>query len=141
MQDLESNNWIISDPLGNIYDINVNLIVKTPFNRNYIWIKQAELCLNGIFGKASFMFVIILLDIYEKPRRKNFTSSSYPKHLKIANQNIKWYKFLYLYFFMVPQIVFIFLRHQKGVKRKKLFLSCFSLLRIGTTRVKTMFLY
>ena len=29
MQDLKSNNWIISDPLGNIYDINVNLIVMT----------------------------------------------------------------------------------------------------------------
>ena len=32
IQDLEDNNWIILDPLGNIYDIYANLIVMTLFN-------------------------------------------------------------------------------------------------------------
>ena len=30
MQDLENKNWIISDPLKNIYEIYSNLIVMTP---------------------------------------------------------------------------------------------------------------
>ena len=29
MQDLENKNWIIIDPLGNIYDINANVNVMT----------------------------------------------------------------------------------------------------------------
>ena len=29
MQDLESNNWIILDPLGNMYEIYTNLTVMT----------------------------------------------------------------------------------------------------------------
>ena len=29
MQDLENNNWVILDPLGNIYEIYVNLTVMT----------------------------------------------------------------------------------------------------------------
>ena len=29
MRDLENNNWIIIDPLGNIHDIHANLIVVT----------------------------------------------------------------------------------------------------------------
>ena len=31
MQDLENNNWVILDPLGNIYEIYVNLTVILPF--------------------------------------------------------------------------------------------------------------
>ena len=32
IQDLEDNNWIILDPLGNVYEIYANLIVMTLFN-------------------------------------------------------------------------------------------------------------
>ena len=39
--------------------------------------------------KASFMFVIICLDIYENPRRKNFMNPSCPKHPKIINRSKK----------------------------------------------------
>ena len=43
MQDLENINWLILDPLGNIYEIYVNLtVMNTLLNLNYFWIKQAE---------------------------------------------------------------------------------------------------
>ena len=35
MQDLESNDWIILDPLGNIYEIYANLTVVTLLNLNH----------------------------------------------------------------------------------------------------------
>ena len=35
MQDLESNNWIILDSLGNIYAIYANLTVMTLLNLNH----------------------------------------------------------------------------------------------------------
>ena len=39
MQDLKNNNWIIIDPLGNIYDINANRNVMTTLsNFNLFWI-------------------------------------------------------------------------------------------------------
>ena len=64
MQDLESNNWIILDPLGNIYEIYTNLTVMTTLlNLNHFWILQAELCLKGTSIKASFMFATIFLDM------------------------------------------------------------------------------
>ena len=71
MQDLENNNWIISDLLGNIDEIYANLAVVTLFNLNLFGITQAELCLK-VHLKASFMFVTIFLDIYENPRRQEF---------------------------------------------------------------------
>ena len=59
MQDLENNNWIILDPLGNIYEIYANLTVMTLFILNRFWIAHTGLCLKGTFAKASFMFVTI----------------------------------------------------------------------------------
>ena len=39
MQELENNNWIISDPLENIYEIYVNLNGMTILlNFNHFWI-------------------------------------------------------------------------------------------------------
>ena len=35
MQDLVNNNWIILDPLGNIYEIYANVAVMTLLNCNY----------------------------------------------------------------------------------------------------------
>ena len=52
---------------------------------------------------------------YKNPRRKNFIQPSCPKHSKIINWNKKWDKFLFSHFFVVPQEVFIFLKHQKEV--------------------------
>ena len=57
IQDLENNNWIIVDPLGNIYEAYANQTVITLLNLNHFLITQAELCLKGTFVKASFMFV------------------------------------------------------------------------------------
>ena len=34
MQDLENNDWIMSDPLGSIYEIYPNLTVMTLLNLN-----------------------------------------------------------------------------------------------------------
>ena len=79
---VENNNWIILDPLGNFYKINALLTVMALLNYNHFWITQAELCIKSRFVKVSFMFVTIFLDIYENRRRKNFASSC-PKHPKI----------------------------------------------------------
>ena len=35
MQDLENNNWILLNPLGNIYEIYANLTVMTLLNLNH----------------------------------------------------------------------------------------------------------
>ena len=35
MQDLENNNWIILDPLGNIFEIYANLTVMTLLDLNH----------------------------------------------------------------------------------------------------------
>ena len=35
MQDLENNNWILLNPLGNIYEIYANLTVMTLLNFNH----------------------------------------------------------------------------------------------------------
>ena len=60
MQDLENSNWIILDPLGNIYEICANLTVMTTLlNLNHFWITQTELYQIGTFVKSSFMFVTI----------------------------------------------------------------------------------
>ena len=61
MQDLENSNWIILEPLWNIYDIYANQIVTTLLNLDHFWITQVESCLKGPFVNASFMFVTILL--------------------------------------------------------------------------------
>ena len=72
---VENNNWIILDPLGNFYKINALLTVMALLN-NTSWVMyKKQIC-------KSFMFVTIFLDIYENRRRKNFASSC-PKHLKI----------------------------------------------------------
>ena len=47
MQDLENNNWITLDPLGNIYETYANLTVMTILNQEHFWITQAELCLKA----------------------------------------------------------------------------------------------
>ena len=60
MQDLKNINWIILDLLGIIWLINLN----------HFWVKSAELNVKGTFVKASFMFVTIFLDIYEKTQEK-----------------------------------------------------------------------
>ena len=39
MQDSENNDWIVLDPLGNIYEIYVNLnLMTTLFSFNHFWI-------------------------------------------------------------------------------------------------------
>ena len=75
--------WIILDPLGNIF--NATLTVMNLFNFNHFWITQSELCLNGTIVTASFVFVTIFLDTYENPRRKNFIKPSCPKPPQIIN--------------------------------------------------------
>ena len=83
MQDIENNNWIILDPLGNIYEIHANLTVMP-----LLKIIQAELCLNDTFLKSCFLFASIFLDIYENPRRKTFVSPSclkQPKTTEVKN--------------------------------------------------------
>ena len=60
MQDLKNINWIILDLLGIIWLINLN----------HFWVKSAELNVKSTFVKASFMFVTIFLDIYEKTQEK-----------------------------------------------------------------------
>ena len=60
MQGSENNNYIILDPLGNIYEIYANLTVMTTIsNVNHFFISQAELNLKGTFVKENFMFVTI----------------------------------------------------------------------------------
>ena len=65
MQDLENSNWIVLDPIENIYGIYANLTVMTLLNFSDLWITQAELCLKDTFVKASFTFVTTFLDINE----------------------------------------------------------------------------
>ena len=92
MQDLGLdwiNNWIILDPLGNIYEVYAKLTVMALLNLNHFWITQAELRLKSTLVKASFMFVTILLGIYENPRRKSFINPSCPEHPKMINWNKK----------------------------------------------------
>ena len=61
MQDLESNNWITLDSIGNIYEIYAYLTVMTTLlNLSCFWITRAELYLKCAFAKASFMFVTII---------------------------------------------------------------------------------
>ena len=36
MQDLENNNWITLDPLGNIYETNANPTVMTVLNQEHV---------------------------------------------------------------------------------------------------------
>ena len=59
MEDLENNNWIILDPLGNIYEIYANLNVMTLLNLNRFWKAQTKLCPKGTYVKAGLMFVTI----------------------------------------------------------------------------------
>ena len=49
MQDLQNNNWITLDPLGNIYEIYANLTAMTLLNQEHFWITQTELCLRAGF--------------------------------------------------------------------------------------------
>ena len=58
-----------------------NLTVMNPLNLNQFGITQPKLCPKSTFVKARFMFFTIFLDIYENPRRENYTNPSYPKHL------------------------------------------------------------
>ena len=70
MQELERNNWIILDLLGDIYEIYANLIVMTLLNLNHFWMTKTELCLQGIFVKASFMFGTIFFRYLWKSQEK-----------------------------------------------------------------------
>ena len=58
-EDLENNNWISLDTLGNIYEIYVNLAVMTLLHLDHLRKTQVKSCLKGKFVKASFMFVAI----------------------------------------------------------------------------------
>ena len=66
--------------------------------------------------RSKFQVRYLFLDIYENPRRKNFINLSCAKHSKIIE--IKNDKLLFLYFLLVHQKAFIFLRHQRSVKKK-----------------------
>ena len=82
MQDLENNNWIILDPLGNTYEIYANLSVMNLLKLNHFLIRLAESCLNDTFVKERFMFITILFHIYENTMRKAL--ESYCKKLQNA---------------------------------------------------------
>ena len=47
MQNLENNNWIILDPLENIYETHANLTAMTLLNLKCFWITKAELCITA----------------------------------------------------------------------------------------------
>ena len=94
IQDLENNNQIILDPLGNIYEMCANLTVMTLLHLNHFWITQ-EICLKGAFVKSKFHVFSSFLDIYENPGRKNFIYLSCPKHPKISTWNINWQIFIF----------------------------------------------
>ena len=85
MPDLENNNWIILDTLGNTYEIYANVTVMNLLNLNHFLIRQVELCLKSTFVKSSFIIVTIFSDVYKNPRRKSFINPSYLKHAKIIN--------------------------------------------------------
>ena len=107
MQDLENNNWVILDPLGNIYEIYANLTVMTTLlNFSYFKVTQVELSLRGIFVKGSFMLVTIFLDIFENLIRKNFIYPFSPKHPKIIEIKRHILK-LFSHFFVVLHKVFM----------------------------------
>ena len=59
MQDLENDEWIILDPLENVYEIYTNLTVTALLNVNHVYITQAELCLKSTIVEATVMFVTI----------------------------------------------------------------------------------
>ena len=77
MQDLENNNWITLDLLGSIYEIYANLTVTTLLNLKNLWTTRTELCRKGTFVKASFIFVTIILGIFENPKKKNLIKTPF----------------------------------------------------------------
>ena len=77
MQDLENNNWITLDLLGSIYEIYANLTVTTLLNLKNLWTTRIELCRKGIFVKASFIFVTIIVGIFENPKKKNLIKTPF----------------------------------------------------------------
>ena len=81
MQDLENNNWIFSDPLGNIYEKYGNMSVMTYFSLNNFWIAQVKLCLKGTFVKAGFMFVTIFAIFMKIPGEKTLLTLPVPSIL------------------------------------------------------------
>ena len=105
--------------------IYANLTVTTLLNFNHLWITQAELCLNGTFIKASFVFVTIFSGIYEN------ISSPVPNIQKIINWNKNWHRFLFPYVFVVPQkgiwrlegLHKAFFRHQTEVYITKIYVN------------------
>ena len=139
MQDLENNDLIILDTLGNIYTIYANLALVSLLNLNHFWITQAELCLKGTIVNVSFMFAITFLDIYENPMGKNFINLSCPKHPKVINWNKKWHKLFFSHFFMVPQKGFIFLINQKVVWKENIYLIFPLYSELGRERLRLCF--
>ena len=141
MEDLQINNWIILDPLGNIYVIYANLTMITllnPLMITHFWRTQAEVCLKGTLVKASFMFVPILLDFHENRRRKSIVNPSCPKHSLIVNGDKKWHKFLFLSSLWCLKKVLSFWGSKKNCE-KKIYHSPY-LFGIRTAKVKTVFL-
>ena len=92
MLDLENNNWIILDLLGNILEMYAIWLWRPNLYLDQFWITQAELCIENTFVKINFMFVKIFLDIYENSRRKNcIINPFYSKNPKIINWSKKWH--------------------------------------------------
>ena len=121
MEDLQINNWIILDPLGNIYVIYANLTMITllnPLMITHFWRTQAEVCLKGTLVKASFMFVPILVDFHENRRRKSIINPSCPKHSLIVNGDKKWHKFLFLTSLWCLKKVLSFWGSKKNCEKK-----------------------
>ena len=115
---LKSLFWV-----GNIYEIYANLTVMTLLNlSHFLVIAQAELCLKG----TEVSFLLPFLDIYQNPRRKNFTNPSCSEYCKRINWNKKW-QFLFSHVFVVPHRGSTFLRHWKELWEKKKFISFFPL--------------
>ena len=126
MLDLENNNWIILDLLGNILEMYAIWLWRPNLYLDQFWITQAELCIESTFVKINFMFVKIFLDIYENSRRKNcIINPFYSKNPKIINWSKKWHFHFHT-----------FLCTKTKCENKKII----PLLRIGMTTVKTMFL-
>ena len=136
MRDLENDNWIILDPLGNIYEIYANLTVMTLLNLNHFWITQAELYLNIALVKASIMFATFFRCFW-KSWGKNLLTLPVPNVLKLQyfNWSKKWYNF-HTSLWCPNKVSSFWVTKSVEIKN----LSHSPLFWIGTIRVKTVFL-
>ena len=108
-----------------IYEMYTYLTVMTLLNFNHFLIITQAWIKSKRYICKSFMFVAIFLDIYENPRRKNFTNSSCPKHREIIEIN--------------NETIFIFTLLCGSVRIKIHVIFHFSPLFHRTTSVKTAF--